>query len=135
MNEGAFDLPDDMEVVDRTTHFVRVHRQGHDLTLVVARAHLPPGGTLRQVADARVLDEASRLSGYQVVREAASSWDGCPAIEITSTWRHEGRAIYQHQAHFAQGSRAMHLALSTSADGSAAADAWFEEIRGSLRLR
>jgi hypothetical protein len=70
-----------------------------------------------------------------VVARVETSWGGCPAVEITSAWRHEGRSVYQRQAHFALGRRAMHFALSTSADGAAAADAWFEEIRASLRLR
>jgi hypothetical protein len=135
MNEGAFDLPDGIEADDRTTHVVQVRRQGFELTLVVVRAPLPPGKTIRQIADARVLDEAARLSRYQVLGDIETSWDGCPAVEITSTWRHEGRTIHQRQAHFALGSRAMHFALSTSLDGRAAADEWFEEIRASLRRR
>jgi hypothetical protein len=135
IDEGAFDLPEGVAVDDRTTHVVEVHREGHRLTLVVARAALPPDRTVQQIAAARVRDEAVRLSAYRVVAEAETSWGGCPAVEITSTWRHEGRAVHQRQAHFALGGRAMHFALSASADGAAAADGWFEEIRASLRLR
>jgi len=133
MNEGAFELPD--VAADRTTHVIELREGGHDLTLVVVRAPLPEGQSLRQVAQLRVLDEHARLSGYQVLGERETSWAGVPALETASRWRHEGRAIYQQQAHLALGATWIYFALSTPLEGKDTADAWFERIRESLRLR
>jgi hypothetical protein len=134
MNEGAFELPDAASS-DRTTHVVTVEEEGHELTLVVCRSPLPAGKSLRQAAQGRVLDEMARLSGYTVTDERESSWAGVPTLEITSRWRHEGRAFHQRQAHLAPGSVWIFFALSAPFAGRAGADAWFERIRGTLRLR
>jgi hypothetical protein len=134
MNEGAFELPD-AAVNDRTTHVVEARDGEHDLTLVVVRSPLPEGKSVRHVAQLRVLDELARLSGYAVLGEREASWAGVPALEFTSRWRHEGRAIYQQQAHLALGATWIYFAVSTTFEGRAAADAWFERIRESLRLR
>jgi hypothetical protein len=138
MNEGAFELPD-AAVTDRTTHVIEArsssHPPDHDLTLVVVRAPLPAGKSLRQIVQGRVLDEMARLSGYSVLAEREVPWAGVPALELTSRWRHEGRAIYQQQAHLALGGVWIYFALSTPFEGRTAADTWFEQIRESLRLR
>jgi hypothetical protein len=134
MNEGAFELPD-AAVTDRTTHVIEAREGDHDLTLVVVRAPLPAGKSLRQIAQGRVLDEMARLSGYSVLAEREVAWAGVPALELTSRWRHEGRAIYQQQAHLALGGVWIYFALSTPFEGRTAADTWFEQIRDSLRLR
>ena len=134
MNEGAFELPA-AAVTDQTTHVVEARQGEHTLTLVVCRAAQPAGKSLRQLAQGRVLDEMARLAGYSVLAEREASWDGVPALEIGSRWRHEGRAIYQQQAHLSLGGRWIFFALSTPFEGRAAADAWFDQIRESLRLR
>lgn len=134
MNEGAFELPD-AAVLDRTTHVVESQQGEHTLTLVVVRFPHPAGKTLRQLAQGRVLDEMARLSGYSVLEERETTWAGAPALEIASRWRHEGRAIYQQQAHLAQGGTWMYFALSTAFEARDKADAWFDQIRESLRLR
>ena len=134
MNEGAFELPD-ASLKDRTTHVIEVTPDGHELTLVVCRATLPEGKSLRQVAQIRILDELSRLSGYTVLEEREASWAEVPALEFTSRWRHEGRAFYQQQAHLVLGGTWTYFALSTPFESRAAADAWFQRIRESLRLR
>jgi hypothetical protein len=133
MNEGAFELPDALR--DRTTHVVEMVEDGHDLTLVVVRAPLPEGKSLRQVAQLRVLDEHTRLSGYGVLAERESAWAGVPALEMASRWRHEGRIIYQQQAHLVVGSVWIYFALSAPMDGRATADAWFDRMRETIRLR
>ena len=137
MNEGAFELPD-AAVEDRTTHVVEAPNGEHSMTLIVCRAPVPVGKSLRQLAQGRVLDEMTRIPGYSVIEERESeglAWDGMPVLEVTSRWRHEGRAIYQQQAHLSLGSVWMYFALSTVFEARAKADAWLDQIRGSLRLR
>ena len=133
MNEGAFELPEILH--DRTTHLVEIREGGHDLSLAVVRAPLPEGQSLRQVVEARVLDEQARLSGYKRLDERESSWAGVPALETTSRWRYEGRAIYQQQAHLVVGGTWIYFALSAPLEAKDAVDARFEHLRDSLRLR
>ncbi len=135
MNEGAFDLPAGAAVRDWTTHVVQVRQGEHTVTLAVCRAHLPAGKSLRQLAQSRVLDEMARLSGYSVLDEREASWAGVPVLEYTSRWRNEGQAFYQQQAHMALGGTWLFLAASTPIEGRTAADAWFDQIRESFRLR
>ncbi len=134
MNEGAFELPL-APITDRTTHVLEVQQGEHMLALVVVRSPQPAGKTLRQLAQGRVLEEMTRLSGYSVIEEREASWNGVPVLEIASRWRHEGRAIYQQQGHLSLGSVWMYFALSTVFEARAKADAWLDRIRGSLRLR
>jgi hypothetical protein len=138
MNEGAFEVPG-TSVTDRTTHVVNARRGDHDLSLVVVRLPVPQGRSLRQLAQGRVLDEMARLSGYSVLEERESegeaAWDGLPALEVASRWRHDGKAVYQKQAHLALSGTWIYFALSTLFEGRAEADAWFDQIRSTLRLR
>jgi hypothetical protein len=134
MNEGSFELPD-AAVADRTTHVIEARQGEHALTLVIVRGPHPEGKTLRQLAQGRVLNEMSRLSGYSVIEEREAAWDGVPALEIASRWRHEGRVLYQVQAHLTIDGTWLYFALSTHVEGRAAADAWLDRIRESLRLR
>jgi hypothetical protein len=134
MNEGAFELPDGA-VTDRTTHVVEARVGGHVLTLVVVRSPLPEGKSLRQVAQLRVLDEMSRLAGYRVTAEEETGISGLPALEFTSRWRHDGGVVHQRQVHFVRGRTWIYLALSAKLAGREAADAWFDQIRRSIRLR
>ena len=134
MNEGAFELPA-VAMTDRTTHVVEVKRGPHPLTLVVCRFPLLAGKSLRQVAQLRVAEEMDRLDGYSIVAEGDAAWDAVPALEFTSRWRHDGGVVYQRQAYLALGGRWLLFALSTAFEGRAGADAWFEQIRESVRLR
>jgi hypothetical protein len=134
MNEGSFELPD-APAADRTTHFVETRPGDHTLTLVIVRAPHPQGKTLRQLAQERVLDEMTRLAGYSVIEDRETTWEGVPALEVTSRWRHEGNAFYQQQAHLALGNQWIYFALSARLEGRADADAWFEQIRETIRLR
>ncbi len=133
MNEGAFELPEILR--DRTTQLVELRDGGHELTLAVVRAPLPEGQSLRQMVEARVLDEQARLSGYKRLDERESSWAGVPALEATARWRFEGRAIYQQQAHLLVGGTWICFALTAPFDAKDAVDARFDQLRDSLRLR
>ncbi len=133
MNEGAFELPEVAR--DRTTHVVEMVEQGHDLTLIVSRSPLPEGKSLRQAAQGLVLEENARLSGYLVLAERETTWADVPALEIASRWRHEGRAIYQVKAHLALGTAWTFFGLSAPFDGRATADACFDRMRQTIRLR
>jgi hypothetical protein len=135
MNWAAFELPE-VPLVDRTTHVIEVkHPEHEDVALVVCRIDFPAGKTLRELVAGRVADEMARLSGYTVLENADAEWVGVPAVEVCSRWRHDGKVIYQRQAHFAAGDAWTFFALSGPLASRAACDAWMEQIKRSLRLR
>jgi hypothetical protein len=77
----------------------------------------------------------ARLSGYTVTATREASWAGVPALEMSARWRYDGRAIHQQQAHLALGDAWLYLAISTPIEGRAAADAWFDRLRDTIRFR
>jgi hypothetical protein len=134
MNEGSFELPG-VAIADRTTHVVETKHPDHDVTLVVCRSAFPAGKSVRQLARGRVLDEMTRLAGYTVLEEREALWAEVPAVELTSRWRHEGRVFYQQQAHLGLTDTWLFFAMSAPIEHRAPCDAWFEQIRSSLRIR
>lgn len=136
MNEGAFELPPEETFVDRTVHVLEAkHPQHGDVALVVRRIPFPEGKTLRELVQGRVDAEKAQLSGYAIVEEIEAAWGGAPALEIASRWRHEGKVLYQRQAHFALDATWMSFSVRSPLESRAACDGWLAEIRESVRLR
>jgi hypothetical protein len=134
MNWAAFELPD--PAADRTTHVVELPHPRHPgITLVIYHEDFPAGKTLTDLVAARVADETIRLAGYGVLERTETEWAGQPALEVASRWRHEGRAIYQRQAHLAVGSTWTSFALIGPVEAREICDAWLDGVRQSLRLR
>src|SRR5215472_7603061 len=99
LDEGAFDLPD-LGFQDRTVHTLEARiAGGKELGLLVARAEIPLGKSLRDLVAEHLLNEAKRLGGYSILDEQESVIAGVPAIEVRSRWRHAGTVFYQRQAH------------------------------------
>lgn len=135
MNEGAFELPHG-EVHDRTVHILEIkHPEHDDLGLVVCRAPVPVGKSLRELARGRILEERARLSGYSVVEERDAEWAELPAVEFTSRWRYRGKVYHQQQAHLAVNGAWMYFAMSAPIGSREACDAWFSQLHATLRLR
>lgn len=135
MNWAAFELPE-AGIKDRTTHVVEIAHPEHEgITLVVYHEDFPPGKNLTQLAASRVAEEMARLKGYSVIERTETEWAGTPAVEVASRWRHEGKVIYQRQAHLAVEGTWTYFALSGPFAARETCDAWLERIRGSLRLR
>ena len=135
MSWAAFEVTT-AEVVDRTTYSVQIRHPDHEgIRLVVWYTEAPPGKTVRQLAARRVAEEMARLDGYTILEEREVSWCDTAAIEVASQWRHEGAAYYQRQAHFVPDGVLRSFSLGGPLASRTACDAWFEQIRTSLRMR
>jgi hypothetical protein len=134
MNEGSFDLPD-MGFVDQTTHVFEAALKGDSsLGLIVCRTPMPEGKSLRDLVAAHVTHEAKRLSSYRIVEEAETTRAGAPAIEIRSRWRHDGKAVYQRQAHLAANATWLLFGMSAPIEEQALCDQAMERILATLTL-
>jgi hypothetical protein len=134
-NWAAFELPD-VPFVDRTTHCVEIIDPAHPgVLLVVVRADFPAGKTLRELAAGRVAEEMAQIKGYAVLANEETEWAGTPAFEICSRWRHEGRAVYQRQAHLALGDSWTYFSVSGPLDHRDACDAYLGRLRRTFQPR
>jgi hypothetical protein len=134
-NWAAFDLPD-VPFVDRTTHCLELLDPEHlGVLLVVVRETFPEGKTLRELAAGRVAEEMARIRGFTLLSNEQGEWSGMPAVEVTSRWRHEGRAIYQRQAHLALGDSWTYFSVNGPLEHKDACDAYMARIRASLQPR
>jgi hypothetical protein len=135
MNFGTFDLGG-ATFRDRTTHVLElIHPECESAALVVFRAPLPEGKTLRQAVASRVADEMVRLSGYSVLHDADVEWQGTLARDISSRWRSDGRVIYGRQAHVLLDGTWLAFAMSAPFESRDACDAWLDEIMTSFTPR
>lgn len=134
-NWAAFELPD-VPFFDRTTHCVELDDPAHPgVVLVVVRADFPPGKTLRALCAGRIAEEMARMKGYAVLANEDADWAGTPAIEVSSRWRHDGRAIYGRQAHLALGDSWTYFSVSGPLDSRDACDALLDRLRRTLQPR
>jgi hypothetical protein len=135
MNEGYFDLPS-RGFVDRTVHVFEASLGGDDeLGLLVCRTPIPPGRTLRDVVIEHVKHEAKRLAGYAILEERELRWADSPAIEVLGRFRHEGRVVYQRQAHLAALGTWMLFAVSAPFEHRELADTSLDQVLETLVLR
>jgi hypothetical protein len=135
MNEGAFEVPEGA-FVDRTVHALEAaHPEHGDVSLLVRRVPFPEGKTLRELVQARLDVEKQHLAGYTIIEEREAAWAGAPALEIAVRWRHEGKVLYQRQAHFALDATWMSFSVRSPFESRAACDGWLAQIRDSVRLR
>ena len=133
-NEGGFDLPD-VGFEDRTVHvFEAPIREGDELGLIICRTKMPEGKSLRDVVAAHVTHEAKRLGGYSILDEREVLRAGVPAIEVCSRWRHEGKVVYQRQAHLAAPGLWILFAMSAPLVDREACDRHMEHVLTSFRL-
>jgi len=135
MNWAVFELST-AEIEDRTTYNLQLEHPDHpDVRLVVWHVQVPIGKTVRELAARRVAEEMARLDGYTILEQREVAWRETPAIEISSRWRHAGAVYYQTQAHFAPDDTLRSFSLAGPIASRAACDAWFEDIRASIRMR
>jgi hypothetical protein len=133
-NEGAFDLPE-VGFEDRTVHVFEAELRGEDeLGLIICRTKMPEGKSLRDVVAAHVTQEAKRLGGYSILEERETLRAGVPAIEVFSRWRHEGKVVYQRQAHLGAPGLWLLFAMSAPLADRDHCDRTMEHILTSFRL-
>lgn len=136
MNEGVFDLPD-LGFVDRTVHVFEADLPEDDdeIGVIVVRTRIPAEKSLRDLVSAHVTNEAKRLAGFSLIEERETQRAGVPAIEVSSRWRHEGKVVYQKQAHLAAYDMWLLFGVSAPLKDRATCDDALERILTSLRLR
>lgn len=135
MNDGAFELPD-LPFTDRTIHYLESKLPGGgDVGLVVRRAPMPVGKSLRELVEGLIKDEARELMGFSVLANEDATWADEPAIEVSSRWRSDGKVVYQRKAHVVLNDTWVYFALTAPFEARASCDAWLAEVRASLRLR
>lgn len=134
MNEGTFELPD-LELEDRTVQLFELRLpSGEELGLLVCRATLPEGKTLREVVEVHLTEEARKLGGYKILDEREANWGGAPALEVCARWRNEGEVLYQRQAHLAAGGTWLLFGTTAPLSVRDEADAIFNRMLASLRF-
>ncbi len=135
MNEGAFELPE-IGLVDRTVHLLEAPLPGGGaLGLSIARAPIPPGRTLRELASAYLLGEAERRSGYAVLEERDGERAGAPAIDVCARFRQDGSVTYQRQAHLCASSTWILFEMTAPLAEREACDEHMERVLATLKLR
>lgn len=135
VNEAMLTLPD-VGFEDHTLHTLRATTaSGGDLDLVIRRAPIPDGKSLRAVVDAHVDGEARALLRYAVLAERESTVDGAPTLDVASRWAAPQGPVYQRQAHLCAGDLWLSFLMMAPMGERAACDAYFDEMLGSVRLR
>jgi hypothetical protein len=116
LNEAVIDLPE-RRFVDKTIHGLEAKLPG-DKTLGVL-VHRRP------VADENIELNQRRLGSFTVIDEKEALVGGLPAILLRTSWRREGRDLYQRQAHVIVGTQVLILAVSAPLDERRACDDTF----------
>jgi hypothetical protein len=135
MNDGAFALPD-AGFTDLTVHRLRAPLpDGEELSLVIARARIPAGKSLREVVAQQLQVEATNLPGHAVLGQDEVEVAGAPAIDVRCRFRREGAAFYMRQMHLAAFDTWMAFVMSAPMTERAACDEHLATVMASLRLR
>lgn len=135
MNEAAFALPEG-DLTDKTAHTLE-HRLpgGGTLEIVVLRRPMEVGKTLRESVDGYIASSEKRMSGFSVLESADTAVAGASAIQVRSRFRHDGKVIYQIQAHVILDGTWMLLVVTAPLTDQAACDQAFDNIRQSFTWR
>lgn len=80
-------------------------------------------------------NEAKRLSGFAVLEETETQWDGRPTLDVRTRWRHEGTTFYERQAHLVAHGTWMFFRMTGPLSERATCDERLERVRDTLRLR
>ena len=135
MNEAAFALPEG-DFTDKTAHTLE-HKlpSGATLEIVVLRRPMEVGKTLRESVDGYIASSEKRMSGFSVLESVDTLVAGASAIQARSRFRHDGKIIYQVQAHVILDGTWMLLVVTAPLTEQAACDEAFERILQSFTWR
>lgn len=130
------DLPDGLPYVDRTVHLIEVPgEEATALGLMIERAPIPVGKSLRDMADAKLAEQERSLRSYTVLGTTERLVNGAPAIELRARWRHPRGLVYNHVVHVAAADCCLTFTTSCRWEQADAASAWAEELLASVQLR
>ncbi|MFT3767413.1 MAG: DcrB-related protein [Minicystis sp.] len=135
MNDGAFELPD-AGFEDLTVHRLRAPLPGgEEIGLVIARAQIPEGKSLREVVQHQLQHEATHLPGHAVISSKEGRIAGAPAMDVRCRYRRENEAFYARQIHVAAFDTWIAFVMSGPITEREACDRHLESVVSSLRLR
>jgi len=136
VDEASMELPGGLEYVDRSVNLVEVPGdEGVELALMIERAPIPVGKSLRDV----VLDKREKsereLRSYTLLGEGERVVDGVPAVAARVRWRHAKGPIYNAEVHVALDGRAVTFTASCRWEHAEACDRWLDALMSSMRFR
>lgn len=135
MNEGVFDLPD-LGFQDKTVHLFSAPLEGRsEIGLVVCRARIARGKTLREVVRAHLASEAKNLRAFTIVEESDLEVAGAEALSVASRYRNEGEMAYQRQVHLVAFGQWILFGATAPLRDRDACDRCLGEVVSSFRLR
>jgi hypothetical protein len=125
LNEAVISLPE-RRFVDKTIHGLEAKLPGDKtLGVLVTRRPLESGQSLRALVDENIELNKRRLGSFTVIDEKEALAGGLPAILLRTSWRREGRDLYQRQAHVVVGAQLLVFAVSGPLDERRACDDTF----------
>lgn len=135
MNEGVFDLPE-MGFRDKTVHlFAAPLEGGSEIGLVVCRARVARGKTLRDVVRAHLDGEVKNLRAFTILEQTELECAGHDALSVASRYRNGSEMAYQRQVHLvAYGQWILFGATAPIAERDAC-DRCLGEVVSTFRLR
>jgi hypothetical protein len=136
VDEASMELPGGLEYVDRSVNLVEVPgADGTQLALMIERAPIPVGKSLREVVLERREKSERELRGYTILDEGERVIDDVPALTTRARWRHAKGPIYNAEVHVALDGRAVTFAASCRWQHAEACDRWLEALVSSIRFR
>lgn len=136
MNEAAFELPDELGMIDRSmTNLEATSAEGHPHLLRVYRAPPPAGKSLAEIVAANVREASIRLRAHAVLFRRDIEVDGLPAIELGTRWQGQGGVLYTRQAHLLVPGEWLVFAGNVEMAAREACDACFDHALATFRRR
>jgi hypothetical protein len=135
-DEGAFDLPEGIDYVDRTVHVLEVPSEdGAELGLTMERRPIPAGKTLLDVVSEMRREQEVKLRGHTLLAEGERAVDGLYTLQTKLRWRHPKGPVYHSQVHVPLGAVCLTLTASSRWERASACDAWLDSLLSTLRFR
>jgi hypothetical protein len=136
IDEASMELPGGLAYADRSVNVIEVPGpDGSELGLLIERAPIPHGKSLREVATAKEEKHARELRGYTVLAQGERLVDGLPALETRLRWRHPDGPIYNMLVHVGLDGVCLTFITSCRWERAEACDAWLEALLSSIRFR
>jgi hypothetical protein len=132
MNEAAFDLP--AGFTDRTiNHLEASAEDGSGIAILVERARLPDGTTLREAVSRRIGESRARWPNFSVLFEHAAIIAESEAIDVGTRWRHDEGMVYTRQLHTVLNGVWLILTGETALEDRELCDRTVDHVAASLR--
>lgn len=135
VDEAVFELPD-LAFADQTLHRLEMPlERGAPLEIEIRRVPMGRGQSIRQLVDAELAQDGSKLGGFSIEEEQETFIDGSPAVFVRARLRANDAVYRQRKAHVACAETWITIAVTGPDDERAAGDEAFARIVTSLEWR